>query len=154
MSELRHDEKDRDLQRKATEVAVRLAVVGLLAYWCFRIFRPFLMPLIWGVVLAVALAPLYLRLEALLRGRRKLAATLLVVLGATWVTPSWDLSENRMNSFARGDELALRAIRGRSAFVAVSQLLSAAAPSQRRGRLIRLIGLRFGVVAGRGGRND
>jgi predicted PurR-regulated permease PerM len=66
--------------RRATEVTVRLVVIGLLVYWCYLIFRPFLTVLVWGVVLAVALRPAYLRLESLLAGRRKLAAVLLVVL--------------------------------------------------------------------------
>ena len=94
MSEARPSEPSPDVMRKAIDVAVRLVLLGLLAYWCFRIFRPFLMPLIWGVVLAVALAPIYLRLEGVLRGRRKLAATLLVVvcLGALMV-PAVALSD-------------------------------------------------------------
>jgi predicted PurR-regulated permease PerM len=95
MSELQTIEPQTDLTRRAVELTVRLVVVGLLVYWCFRIFRPFLMPLVWGVVLAVALAPIYLRLEAVLRGRRKLAATLLVVvcLGALMV-PAVALSDS------------------------------------------------------------
>jgi len=81
MSEARSNEQSPDSTRRALELAVRLVVIGLLVYWCFRIFRPFLMPLIWGVILAVALAPIYLRLEAVLGGRRKLAATLLILVG-------------------------------------------------------------------------
>ncbi|PWB76983.1 MAG: AI-2E family transporter [Holophagae bacterium] len=80
MSEVRSDVLSPEATRRAIELTVRLVLVGLLAYWCFRIFRPFLMPLIWGIVLAVALAPIYLWLEGVLRGRRKLAATLLVVV--------------------------------------------------------------------------
>ena len=64
MSEARSSEQSPDSMRRAVELTVRLIVIGLLVYWCFRIFRPFLMPLVWGVVLAVAFAPLYLRLEA------------------------------------------------------------------------------------------
>jgi len=60
---------------------VRLAVVGLLAFWCFAIFRPFLMPLVWGIVLAVALRPAFVWIERATGGRRKLAAILLVVVG-------------------------------------------------------------------------
>jgi len=80
MSELRNDKPDQELQRKATELAVRLVVVGLLAYWCFAIFRPFLMALVWGIVLGVALRPAYVPIERAVGGRRKLAAILLVVV--------------------------------------------------------------------------
>jgi predicted PurR-regulated permease PerM len=68
-----------DPTRRVLDVAIRLALVALLAYWCFRIAQPFLLPVVWGVVLAVALHPLYHRLEHLLGGRRKLAAGLLVL---------------------------------------------------------------------------
>lgn len=63
------------------ERLVRLLVVGGLTYWCYAIFRPFLMPIVWGGVLAVALQPLYLRLERAVGGRRKTAAAILAVLG-------------------------------------------------------------------------
>jgi len=65
--------------RQAIDLAIRLAVIALLAFWCYWIARPFLMPIVWGVVLAVALYPLYIRLENVLGGRRKLAAGLMVV---------------------------------------------------------------------------
>lgn len=69
-----------DLNRQAIQVAVRLAIVGVLTFWCFAIFRPFLMPLVWGIVLAVALQPVFLWFERVTGGRRKLAAILLVVV--------------------------------------------------------------------------
>jgi len=80
MSDPRNDQQPQDLNSKATQVAVRLAVVGLLAFWCFAIFRPFLMALVWGIVLAVALRPAFAWIERVTGGRRKLAAILLVVL--------------------------------------------------------------------------
>lgn len=40
------------------------------------------------------------------------AVATVVAAAAAFVTPSWDLSENRMNSFARADEAALRRIHG------------------------------------------
>ena len=70
---------DLDLLRKGTELAVRLILVGLLVYWCYAIIRPFLMAAVLGVVLAVALYPLYAKLEKMLSGRKKLAAVILVV---------------------------------------------------------------------------
>src|SRR5262245_45196349 len=71
---------DTDLNRRATDLAVRLVVLGLLGYWCFAIFRPFLVPIVLGIVIAVALHPVHRSFERVLGGRRKLAATLLVLL--------------------------------------------------------------------------
>jgi len=89
------------IQRKAIEVAIRLFLVAALALWCFLIFRPFLMPLVWGIVIAVALSPVFSWLETLLGGRRKLAGTLFILLGiGALVVPTVLVSE----SFLEGVE--------------------------------------------------
>ncbi|MDR3465882.1 MAG: AI-2E family transporter [Xanthobacteraceae bacterium] len=74
------------------QLAIRLGVLALLIYWSFVLVRPFIPILIWSVVLAAALYPLYDRLANLLRGRRAVAASLLTVLSlviligpATWI---------------------------------------------------------------------
>lgn len=63
------------------ETTIRLGLVLLLLVWSFRIVRPFITPIVWGFILAIALSPAYLRLTAALGGRRKLAATIVVILG-------------------------------------------------------------------------
>lgn len=80
-------------------VGVRMAVLGLLAYWTFVLTQPFLTIIIWSIVFSVALYPLFASLSSLLRGRRKLAAaiitlvTLVIIFGpATWLGLS--LAEN------------------------------------------------------------
>jgi predicted PurR-regulated permease PerM len=70
-----------DLGRRTTELTIRLVVVAGLVFWCFLFFRPFLMPLVWGVVLAVAFSPAFSRLESLLGGRRKLAGVVFILVG-------------------------------------------------------------------------
>jgi predicted PurR-regulated permease PerM len=69
---------DRFLAR-AVEVSVRIGVVLLLAAWCFQITRPFLIPIVWGIILATAIHPGYQHLQAAMGGRRKLAAGLLTL---------------------------------------------------------------------------
>jgi predicted PurR-regulated permease PerM len=65
---------------RAIDVSVRIAVVAVVVFWCLQILRPFVQPVIWGAIIAVATQPLYRRLESLLGGRSRLAATLLVVV--------------------------------------------------------------------------
>jgi len=79
MSEARNHVPTMDAHRRAIEVAVSLGVVGLLAYWCFSIVRPFVIPLVWGVVLAVALRAACVWIERATGGRRKLAVILLLL---------------------------------------------------------------------------
>jgi predicted PurR-regulated permease PerM len=98
MAEPRSNEQSSELTRKAIDLTVRLALIALLAYWCLRIAAPFLLPIVWGVVLAVALFPLYVRLERALGGRRKLAAALMVAAClAVIVVPVVALSDSLLD---------------------------------------------------------
>ena len=69
------------LLRKAVEIAVRLATLAFLAAWCLLIFRPFVIPILWAVVIGVALYPVYAKLRGILGGSDKLAATVFVLAG-------------------------------------------------------------------------
>jgi predicted PurR-regulated permease PerM len=69
------------VMRQAVEIAVRLLVIAVLALWSFRIVAPFVNLVVWAAVIAVAIHPLFVKLAKRLGGRRKLAVTLLVLLG-------------------------------------------------------------------------
>ena len=71
---------DRAFVKRATEATIQIGLVVLLAYWCFRIFQPFFDTIVWGIIIAVAIHPLYRRLNSALGGRDKLAATGLTLL--------------------------------------------------------------------------
>ena len=73
-------------------LAIRLVCLGLLAYWALILIRPFLTIIVWSIIIAVALYPIFEWLSAKLYGRRALAAititllSLLVIFGpATWL---------------------------------------------------------------------
>jgi hypothetical protein len=77
------------------DLAIRLALLGLLGYLALSILRPLLGMIIWSVVLAVALYPIFEWLAAILGGRRRLAAVIVaitsisIVLGpVTWLVLS------------------------------------------------------------------
>ena len=61
---------------RALEAAIRIGLVLMLIAWSFQIVRPFIIPIIWGTIIAVAAYPGYQWLQATLGGRRKLSATL------------------------------------------------------------------------------
>lgn len=65
----------------AMEATIRIGLLVLLAAWCFEIVKPFIIPIAWGVIIAVGAYPAFLRLERRLGGKRTLAATIVVVLG-------------------------------------------------------------------------
>ncbi len=64
----------------AVEAAVRIALLGFLAYTCYQIVSPFLELVVWGAVLAVAVYPIYLKLVPRLGGREGMTATLMVIV--------------------------------------------------------------------------
>ncbi len=65
------------LEASATDFVVRLAFLGLFAWWSLELVRPFVPIVIWAILLAVALYPAYAWLARSLGGRTGLAATLL-----------------------------------------------------------------------------
>jgi len=73
-------DEDRQFIGRAVEAAVRIGVLALLLLWCFTLAQPFLVPIVWGVIIAVATYPAYQRLEARMGGRRILAAVLFTLL--------------------------------------------------------------------------
>jgi len=69
------------------DLAIRLALLAALVYWTLIIIQPLLAMVIWSVVVAVALYPLFEWLAGALGGQRRLAAIIvtlccvLIVLG-------------------------------------------------------------------------
>ena len=85
---------DREFLNRALETTIRIGVILLLAAWCFQIVRPFLIPVLWGVIIAVAVYPGYQRLESALHGRGRLAAMLLtLVMFVVLLVPTFMLAE-------------------------------------------------------------
>ncbi len=71
------------------EMAVKLSILAMLVGWTFLLVRPFMIPVIWGMILAVAMEPFIRKVTALLGGRRSLAATLFVLtIIAALIIPS------------------------------------------------------------------
>jgi len=60
--------------------ALRIGFITLLLVWSFKIIEPFIMPVLWGIIISVALFPMFKKLAALFGGREKLASSLITVL--------------------------------------------------------------------------
>jgi predicted PurR-regulated permease PerM len=73
------------LEASATDFVVRLAFLGLFAYWSLELVRPFLPIVIWAVLLAVALYPAYAALARRLGGRCRLAAAAITLIALATV---------------------------------------------------------------------
>ena len=61
------------------EAAIRIGLVVLWVGWCFQILRPFVIPIVWGIIIAVAIYPVYEYLLTLLKDSSRVSATLVTV---------------------------------------------------------------------------
>ncbi|MBT5826884.1 MAG: AI-2E family transporter [Gammaproteobacteria bacterium] len=73
---LTKDQGDKLFTKKVTEVVIRLVLIFLIAALCFEIIKPFTIIVVWGIIISVAIFPLYNKLSHALGNRFKLAAIL------------------------------------------------------------------------------
>ena len=70
---------DRIFVHRSLEATIQIGLLLIMTVWCFKIVEPFIIPIIWGAIIAIAAYPLYRRLESALGQRNKLAATLFTI---------------------------------------------------------------------------
>lgn len=76
--------------RNIVDIVLQLGVLGLMLAWCFQILGPFINPVLWGMIIAVALDPVYQWIHK--RTGRKAGLTsfiLTVILVAIVAVPSY-----------------------------------------------------------------
>ena len=47
---------------KAIYTALRIGFIALLLVWSFEIVKPFILPVLWGIIIAVAIFPIHAKL--------------------------------------------------------------------------------------------
>ena len=74
----------RIFEKYAIDMVVKIGVLLALVVWTFFIIKPFLVPVLWGVIMAVTMEPFVCKFAGGSGGRRKLASILfaLVVIAA------------------------------------------------------------------------
>ncbi len=72
---------NQDYLAKSLNIAVHLSIVAIILFSSLKIISPFLMPVLWGVLIAVALHPLFEKMKSGLGGKSKLAGAIFIVVG-------------------------------------------------------------------------
>ena len=86
----------------AIETVIRIVLLGLILAWGFNIVRPFIFPVVWGMVIAAAVLPLFNMLLNKLNGKRKLASTVFTLaMLALLLTPSIQLAGSVVDSVSQ-----------------------------------------------------
>ena len=99
MNNSSRSDEDKVFHARAMDAAIRISLLALLVLWCFQIVRPFIMPVLWGAIMAVAIYPLFVKAYAAFGGRQKLTATLITLLAlAILIVPSVMLSGSMVES--------------------------------------------------------
>ena len=99
MSNSSRSEEDKIFQARAMDAAIQISLLALLVLWCFNIVRPFILPMLWGAIMAVAIYPLFVKAHMKLGGREKLTATLITLTGlAILIIPTVMLSESLVDA--------------------------------------------------------
>ena len=82
-------------QKRIIELAVRLGATIALVIWCLVLVQPFVMMVIGGLIVAIALYPFFNKMAFALGGRKTLAATLLsLILIGVIVVPAIMLTDS------------------------------------------------------------
>ena len=85
--------------RELLDVLIRAGLLVILAVFCYRVFAPFLDLMLWAVILAITLYPIYRWLSARIGNRGGWAATLLVLLAVLlMIVPVYLISASLVDS--------------------------------------------------------
>ena len=68
---------------KAIYTALRIGFVALILFWSYVIVKPFILIILWSIILSIAVYPIFKRLAKRIGGKKKLAAVILVLTGIT-----------------------------------------------------------------------
>ncbi|MGB1003994.1 MAG: AI-2E family transporter [Salibacteraceae bacterium] len=72
----------------AIAIALRMSFIAFLFIISFKILAPFILPIVWGVIISIAIYPLFDKLAFLLKGNKKIASAIIVMVGiAVFIVP-------------------------------------------------------------------
>lgn len=99
MTDPRTTSRSEEFEQRFTQTVIRLALLALLIFLCLRVLRPFINPIIGGIVVAIALHTPHEKLTRMLGGRRALASGCLVgVILLALILPAIALGANMVET--------------------------------------------------------
>jgi len=80
---------------RALSTSLRIGFVALLLILSWLILKPFVMLVMWSIIIAVGIYPIFKKFSALLGNREKLASTLITLFALAFlIVPSYYLMES------------------------------------------------------------
>ncbi len=83
----------------AIEIAIKVFLLGIVLYWAFMILKPFIMLVIWAIIIAVALAPFIDKMDKRsTMSRSKIIWSLVFTAVLALVLPTYFLADSMISS--------------------------------------------------------
>jgi len=99
MSQANDTVDNRAFNRRVIDITIKLGAIALISFWCFQIISPFILLVMWGAILAVALFPVHQKLTSLFKGKKSLASALIALIGISLIAlPAIQLSSSSIDS--------------------------------------------------------
>jgi len=77
-----HSNEQSEIQiQKTLNTTLRIGFIFLLFFMSFLFLKPFIIPIFWGIIIAVATFPIHKKLSKFLKNSEKLSAFILVLIG-------------------------------------------------------------------------
>jgi predicted PurR-regulated permease PerM len=106
MKDVNNTTEQRYFTKKLIEATIRLVVLTLIIGWCFAILQPFIIIVAWGLILAVAMFPLYEFLKKVFKGKKKLASIVVtLVLLSVIFTPAAFITKSMVTNIGIAKEM-------------------------------------------------
>ena len=85
---------DKSTNQNPINTYINIVLLTLLMAWSFLIIKPFVTLIVWSIILAVALYPIYQKLLKLTKGKKKglVTSIFILVLLALIITPTINLT--------------------------------------------------------------
>jgi predicted PurR-regulated permease PerM len=85
--------------QRAVSAFLRITFVALIFVLSFMILKPFIVMVLWGIIIAVGVYPIFKKLSNLIGGKDKLASTIMVIVALAAITiPSILLLDSTIDS--------------------------------------------------------
>ncbi len=93
------DMSKEELVALAIEIFIKIVLLGLILYYALEIVRPFIIPVLWAIIIAVTLSPLVGKLERRFQGKRTMIITLITITTVSaLLIPTYMLSDSVIGS--------------------------------------------------------
>jgi predicted PurR-regulated permease PerM len=72
--------KSESLTRQVIEIIIQLGALAFIVGWCYQILSPFITPIVWGIIIAITIYPVFIKLSNKLGNSRKISSSILTLL--------------------------------------------------------------------------